>query len=648
MAGIRYFYDMPQDQNGQNGRDQGDGENPRPPFNWRLIVPLILIFFLLPMLVNLFQSSGNGQEISYTRFRQLVEQGQIRSVTLQGDRITAASLTDQPTTGLGGRSGFTTYVPRFGDPELLSLLRENNVEVITRPSDQPSFLGIVLSIVPYLFLMYIFFALFRNIRGQGKGIFQVGENKAKLYDESKERTTFADVAGLEGAKEEVMEIVDFLKDPGKYVELGARSPKGVLLVGPPGTGKTLIARAIAGEAGVPFFSMSGSDFMEMFVGVGASRVRNLFKDAKKKSPSIIFIDELDSIGRHRGAGLGGGHDEREQTLNQMLSELDGFEQNESTVVIAATNRPDILDPALLRPGRFDRQITIPMPTKSEREEILRVHARKKPMDVTVDLSRVANRTIGFSGAELQNLLNEGALQAARRKSKTISDEDIEKARDRLLMGLERRSLKMTDRERRITAYHEAGHAITAALLPNMDPVTKVSIVPRGRALGVTLIEQAEERYNYSREYLEDILAMMLGGRAAEMLVFNSMTSGAAEDLKRATETARQMVGTCGMSDGLAHIALVEGDRDVFLGEQMGRARSYSEETAREIDEAVKGILRHAFETSEGLLRTHRDPLDALATMLLDQEQVSGAVVKDLLRLNGEADSDTNEENKDHE
>ncbi|MFW5685644.1 MAG: ATP-dependent metallopeptidase FtsH/Yme1/Tma family protein, partial [Spirochaetota bacterium] len=389
---------MPQDENDRNDQDQGEGQGPRPSFNWRLIVPLVLIFVLLSTFINLFQGAGSGEEITYSQFKQLVSQGEIRSVTIQGDRVTGRSTAEDAPTGLGGRTGFTTYVPRFGDPELLTLLEENNVEIDTRPSDQPSFFGVLISILPYIFLLWIFFSLFRNIRGQGRGIFQVGENKAKLYEQTKERTTFSDVAGLEGAKEEVMEIVDFLKDPSRYRELGARSPKGILLVGPPGTGKTLIARAIAGEAGVPFFSMSGSDFMEMFVGVGASRVRNLFRDAKKKSPSIIFIDELDSIGRHRGAGLGGGHDEREQTLNQMLSELDGFEQNESTVVIAATNRPDILDPALLRPGRFDRQVTIPMPTKSEREEILIVHAREKPMDPSVDLGKVATRTIGFSGA----------------------------------------------------------------------------------------------------------------------------------------------------------------------------------------------------------------------------------------------------------
>jgi cell division protease FtsH len=621
---------MPQD---QNGRDADDGQGPRPPFNWRLLIPLVLIFFLVPMLINVFQTGVSGEDITYTQFRQRVQQGQIRSVSIQGLRITAMPH-DAPAPTAFGRTGLTTYVPAWGDPDLLPLLREHNVEVITRPADTPGFFAIMLSILPYVFLVWIFFALFRNIRGQGRGIFQVGENKAKLYDQTKEKTTFADVAGLEGAKEEVMEIVDFLKDPDRYLSLGARSPKGILLVGPPGTGKTLLARAVAGEAGAPFFSMSGSDFMEMFVGVGASRVRNLFKDAKKKAPSIIFIDELDSIGRHRGAGLGGGHDEREQTLNQMLSELDGFEPNESTVVIAATNRPDILDPALLRPGRFDRQITVSMPAKDERAQILRVHARKKPMDVAIDLDRLANRTIGFSGADLENLLNEAALQAARRRSTTIEERDVDAARDRIMMGVERKAIKMNVRERKITAYHESGHAVTAALLPYMDPVTKVSIVPRGQALGVTQIEQAEERYNYSREYLEDMLCMMLGGRAAEMLVFESMTSGAADDLKRATEMARQMVALWGMSDKLAHIALGEGDRNVFLGEQLSRQRIYSEETAREIDEEIKTILRRAFARSAELLKANRHALDALATMLLEEEQVSGEKVKELVGVSG--------------
>jgi cell division protease FtsH len=543
--------------------------------NWRLLLPLVLIVLLVPTIINLVQGNNAGEEISYTRFKQLVEDGSIQRVDVEGDKLTITPLAGTSTVGGGvARPSYVTYVPTFGDPELLNLLRENGVDVVTGPADRPSFFGILIGILPYVFLLWIFFALFKNIRGQGRSIFQVGENKAKLYDETKTKTTFADVAGLEGPKEEVMEIVDFLKDPARYERLGARTPKGVLLVGPPGTGKTLIARAIAGEAGVPFFSMSGSDFMEMFVGVGASRVRSLFQDAKKKSPSIIFIDELDSIGRHRGAGLGGGHDEREQTLNQMLSELDGFEQNASTVVIAATNRPDILDPALLRPGRFDRQIEVPMPTKDERQAILAVHAANKPLDESVDLERIAARTIGFSGAELRNLLNEGTLIAARHKSATVTQSHMDAAWDRVVMGIERKGVRMTDKERTITAYHEAGHAITAVVLPHTDPITKVSIIPRGRTLGVTVGEPAEEIYNRSKEYLLDLICMIMGGRAAEMLVFDSMTSGASDDLKKSTTVARQMVAMLGMGESLAHIAMGEEDRDVFLGEQLKKSFAY--------------------------------------------------------------------------
>jgi len=621
----------------QNGNDRPDpNQSPRPFMNWRLLVPLLLIFFLVPMLINVFQGNGSGQDISYTRFKQLVSNGSIQRVVVQGERLTVTPVSGVSTdSGLLGRNNFVTYVPSFGDPGLLDLLRDNNVEVVTQPSDQPSFFGILISILPYVFLLWIFFSLFRNIRGQGRSIFQVGENKAKLYDETKTKTTFADVAGLEESKEEVMEIVDFLKDPDRYARLGARSPKGVLLIGPPGTGKTLIARAIAGEAGVPFFSMSGSDFMEMFVGVGASRVRNLFQDAKKKAPSIIFIDELDSIGRHRGAGLGGGHDEREQTLNQMLSELDGFEQNSSTVVVAATNRPDILDPALLRPGRFDRQVTVPMPTKDERAAILRVHARKKPFEDDVDLDRVALRTIGFSGADLENLLNEAALRAARRRSHTISEADVDEARDRIMMGLERKGMKYSDEERKIVAYHEAGHAVAASVLPHSDPVMKVSIVPRGIGMGgVTQTEQIQERHLIRREFADDSLSVLMGGRVAEEIIFNSVTSGAENDLKQATRLARRMVTEWGMSEGLANTALGEGDRNVFLGEQLSHQRSYSEETAREIDEEVKKLLNAAFERTKKILTEYKKALDQLAEMLLAEEQVSGERVKELVAATG--------------
>ena len=614
----------------QNDNDRGDQKpTPRSPINWRLIIPLLLIFFLVPTLINLFSGASAGTVVSYSQFKALVADGSIQRVVMVGPQMTGYGSRSDAITGRA--EGVRTYYPYYiGDSEFWQLLEDNNVDIQVEPDDQPSFFSILLSILPYIILLWLFFIMFRNIRGQGRSIFQVGENKAKLYDQTKEKTTFADVAGLEGAKEEVMEIVDFLKDPGRYHALGARSPKGILLVGPPGTGKTLIARAIAGEAGVPFSSMSGSDFMEMFVGVGASRVRSLFRDAQKRAPSIIFIDELDSIGRHRGAGLGGGHDEREQTLNQMLSELDGFEQDAGVVVVAATNRPDILDPALLRPGRFDRQITIPMPTKSERSEILAVHAKDKPLDPSVDLDRIAGRTIGFSGAELRNLLNEAALQAARRRSNTISMKDVDQAWDRVIMGIERRSIKMNDHEKKVTAYHEAGHAITGAVLPEMDPVSKVSIVPRGRALGVTVSEPSEERYNYTRERLENTICMSLGGRAAEMIVFGTMTNGAADDLKRSAQVARQMVSMWGMGANMANIALGEGDRDVFLGEQISRQRSYSEATAREIDEEVIAILREAYDRAVAILTEHREALDKLVSMLLEEEQVDGGRVKSLV------------------
>lgn len=609
----------------QDQPERPGGPGQRPQFSWRLLIPLLVVILLLPFIFDLFQGRSGGQEIAYTRFKDLVRSGQISSVIVQGDRISGGLPGSQPTM-LGASDQFVTYVPVFGDDELLPLLRENNVEITVRPDDQMSFLGIILSLLPYVFMVWIFFALFRNIRGQNRGIFQVGENKAKLYDEKREKTTFDDVAGLEGPKEEVTEIVDFLKHPERYESLGARTPKGLLLVGPPGTGKTLIARAIAGEAGVAFFSMSGSDFMEMFVGVGASRVRNLFTDAKKRGSAIIFIDELDSIGRHRGAGLGGGHDEREQTLNQLLSELDGFEPNEGIVVVAATNRPDILDPALLRPGRFDRRVTIPMPTKDERVAILKVHAKNKPLDGDVDLDAVAGQTTGFSGADLQNLLNESALFAARRRAKTITGNDIENSRDRIIMGLERKGMHITDEERRVIAYHEAGHAIAAAVLPHADPIFKVTIVPRGMAMGVTHQQPSEDRYVYSREYLEDRICVMLGGRASEIIVLDTMTSGAENDLKEATKLVRRMIVEWGMSEAFANTALGDGQRNVFLGEQISQQRSYSEDTARQIDEEIRRLLKQTFERTMEVLNKHREALDTLAARLLEQEIVSGGEV----------------------
>jgi cell division protease FtsH len=588
---------------------------------------LILLFFL-PTLINLFFSGAGGNRISYSRFKDLLKNGNITEITISGEKINGR-LKDSSMPGVAATE-FVTFIPSVGDDELLPLLDENNVVVNTEPVQNISVLGVILNILPYLLFIWIGFTIYRNFRSQGQNLFNVGRSKAKLYQESKQKIGFGDVAGLESAKQEVMEIVDYLKNPDKYRKLGAETPRGILLVGPPGTGKTLIARAIAGEAGSAFYSISGSDFMEMFVGVGASRVRNLFDEAKKNAPSIIFIDELDSIGRHRGAGLGGGHDEREQTLNQMLSELDGFEPNNSTVVLAATNRPDILDPALLRPGRFDRQITVGMPSVKDREQILKIHARNKPLAPNVDLLNIAQGTPGFSGADLRNLLNEAALLAARNNLTQVHQSEIDEARDKVLMGLERKNLVITEDERKIIAYHESGHALIAALLPQTDPLHKVSIIPRDRAMGVTQQLPKDDKYIYSREYLNDRITVMLGGRAAEIIIFNSLTSGAANDLKEATKLARQMVTDWGMSEKFGSISLGSDRQNVFLGEEMTRQKHISDETAREIDEEIKKLLDSLHKKAVDMLTENKKMLDALSTELQEKEQLSGKDVLDLI------------------
>ncbi len=461
----------------------------------------------------------------------------------------------------------------------------------------------------------------------------VGKSRAHLYRRSKESITFKDVAGAQGAKRELEEIVEFLRDPSRFQKLGGTIPKGVLLVGPPGTGKTLLARAVAGEANVPFFSITGSDFMEMFVGVGASRVRDLFEEAKKASPAIIFIDELDSIGRRRGAGIGGGHDEREQTLNQLLSEMDGFEPNEDIIVMAATNRPDILDPALLRPGRFDRHVTVDLPTLKDRLDILKIHSRNKPLAADVDLEGIARGTPGFSGADLENLLNEAALLAARKGKDKIQMEDIEDARDKVMLGLERGNLGLSKEEYKLLAYHEGGHAIVAVFTPNAEPLHKVTIVPRGHAMGVTQQLPEREKYIYPREYILDRLAVMMGGRVAEELVMGTATSGAENDLKQATQLARKMVLDWGMSEKFRQTAYGGPHEQVFLGEEIAQRREYSETTAYEIDQEVKKILNEAYEHAQKILTEHREGLDQLVNMLLEHEEVSGQEVQQLLKTN---------------
>jgi cell division protease FtsH len=482
------------------------------------------------------------------------------------------------------------------------------------------------------------------MQAQGQGLFSVRKSKAKLFDKGEEDTTFDDVAGADSAKEELREIIKFLKNPERFERLGGQVPKGVLLVGPPGTGKTLLARAVAGEADAPFFSVSGSDFMEMFVGVGASRVRDMFSEAKEASPAIIFIDELDSIGRQRGAGLGGGHDEREQTLNQLLSELDGFEENQGVVVMAATNRPDILDSALTRPGRFDRQITVDLPTQKARHEILRIHARNKPMDEEVDLEEIARSTPGFSGADLENLLNEAALLAGRYDHEKIETSDIEEARDKVIMGLKRDGLVLDDEERKLLAYHEAGHAIVAATLPNADPVHKVTIVPRGQAMGVTQQLPEKDKYLYREDYLLDRLAVIMGGRAAEEIIFDTPTSGAENDLKQVRKMARKMVLDWGMGERFKHIALGDDQGSVFLGEDLAKGRDYSDETAREVDEEIQRITANAFQRAVDTLVGNREAFDRLAELLVEREEVPGDEVLRLVNGNAESLDDVSTSN----
>ncbi|MCF8036006.1 MAG: ATP-dependent zinc metalloprotease FtsH, partial [Desulfobacteraceae bacterium] len=523
-------------------------------------------------------------------------------------------------------------LPSFGDPDLMDVLQSREVPVQTEPKSDTNWWYLILTFLPFVILIWLIYAQFRQFQGQGGegGLFSIGKSRARLYERSQESTSFDDVAGAEGAKTELSELVSFLKDPGKIRDLGAEVPKGVMLVGPPGTGKTLLARAVAGEADVPFFSITGSDFMEMFVGVGAKRVRSLFADAKKNAPSIIFIDELDAIGRRRGAGLGGGHDEREQTLNQMLSELDGFEANEDVIVMTATNRPDVLDPALMRPGRFDRRIIVDLPSTADRKKILEVYVRNKRLADDVDLDSLARSTPGFSGADLENMLNEAALMAARKEKKVIDNEAIEQARDKILMGLVRQGLALTEEEKQMVAYHEAGHAIVGASLKYADPVHKVSIVPRSLAMGATQQLPEGEKYIYHRQYLSDRLAVMMGGRAAEVLVFETATSGAGNDLQNATQIARRMVLEYGMSGRFEHMALGSQGENVFLGEELGKTRQYSESTAREVDREVESLLSQAFSRARQILEENRQAMDRLAESLVENEEIPGEKVYELL------------------
>jgi cell division protease FtsH len=592
---------------------------------WALLGLTLGILLIGPLIT----SADDPDEVPYSTFMADVRDGQVDSIEIDN---TDGSITGQRDDG----GEFRTTGPLDGGiPDAdLDLLREEGVEVeYTTPS--PNFF---LSLLPFLIPVAIFVAFFwfmqRRAQSQMGGIMSIGRSKAKTYSTERPGTTFADVAGYDGVKEDIKEVVDFLKTPGRFAEIGARIPKGVLLVGPPGTGKTLIARAVAGEAGVPFLSVTGSDFMEMFVGVGASRVRDLFQSARKMGRAIIFVDEIDSIGRKRGAGLGGGHDEREQTLNQMLSEMDGFEATEGIVMIAATNRPDILDPALLRPGRFDRQVVVPLPELSEREEILRVHAKSKRLATDTDLAVVARGTPGMSGADLANLVNEAALFAVRAGADEIHQDHFEMARDRVLMGARRESMALADREKEAIAYHEAGHAVAAAVLPNADPVHKVTILPMGMALGVTQQLPMDDRHIYRQDYIEDSLVVRMGGRISEDLVFGVISTGANNDLVGSTELARRMVREWGMSNRVGPMAW-GSQGAVFLGDDLMHSRDYSDETARVIDEEVERILREQEERCRQTLTEHRNALDLVARALLEHETIDGSEVYRLVALGRE-------------
>jgi cell division protease FtsH len=594
---------------------------------------LILIFFSI-LLYNFFRlPRENLQRWNYTRFLTAVENGEVEVVTLKGSQITGQSK---------DKIRFETYVP--DDPELIPLLRKHGVIVqVEPPPEEPLWKPILVSWLPMILFLVLWIFMIRQMQAGGK-VFSFGKARIRLLNEMENRVTFSDVAGVEEAKEELKEIVDFLKDPKRFARFGGRIPKGVLLIGPPGTGKTLLARAVAGEAGVPFFTISGSDFVEMFVGVGASRVRDLFSQAKRQAPCIIFIDEIDAVGRHRGAGLGGGHDEREQTLNQLLVEMDGFEPNEGIILLAATNRPDVLDPALLRPGRFDRRVVVPLPDWKGRKAILEVHIRRRgvPIGPDVDLERLAKSTPGFSGADIENLVNEAALIAARTPNlEVIPMEIFEKAKDKVLFGTERRSLALTEKEKKITAYHEAGHALVAKLLPEADPVQKVTIIPHGLALGVTQQLPEQETHTHSRSYLETLLAVLMGGRAAEMLVFRDATTGAASDIQRATEIARKMVCEWGMSEKIGPLRFGLGHEEVFLGRDLVQLKEYSEATASLIDQEVQGIVRSAYEKAYALIETHRPILEEIVQLLLERETISGEEIDAVLNRYGVSPARTN-------
>ena len=591
-----------------------------------LILWVVIALVLMSVFNNFGPRRTGSEQIDYSRFIADVKQGRVQKVIIEGRNIQGVLQTGER---------FSTYTPETDNKALVGDLLENGVVIDARPPEQQSLLmQIFISWFPMLLLIGVWIFFMRQMQGGagGRGALSFGKSRARLLGEDQVKVTFSDVAGVDEAKEEVAELVDFLRDPAKFQKLGGKIPRGVLMVGSPGTGKTLLARAIAGEAKVPFFTISGSDFVEMFVGVGASRVRDMFEQAKKHAPCIIFIDEIDAVGRHRGAGLGGGHDEREQTLNQLLVEMDGFEGNEGIIVIAATNRPDVLDPALLRPGRFDRQVVVPLPDIRGREQILKVHMRKIPLDRDVEPSVIARGTPGFSGADLANLVNEAALFAARANRRTVDMEQFEKAKDKIMMGSERRSMVMSDDEKRLTAYHEAGHAIVGLLVPSHDPVYKVTIIPRGRALGVTMFLPEEDRYSFSKERLESQISSLFGGRIAEELVFgpDSVTTGASNDIQRATELARNMVTRWGLSERLGPLTYSEEEGEVFLGHSVTQHKTVSDQTQDLIDEEVRSIIDRNYQRSTRILEENQQRLHVMASALIRYETIDVEQIKDIM------------------
>ncbi|VAW61954.1 Cell division protein FtsH [hydrothermal vent metagenome] len=591
-----------------------------------LILWGVIALILLSVFSSFSQRSTVGIDVSYSDFIAQVKSGNVAEVDIAGRKITGKTRDLKP---------FSTYSPETDNRSMVGDLLENDVRISAKEPEQPSLLmNIFISWFPFLLLIGIWIFFMRQMQGGGggRGAMSFGKSKARMLGEDQIKTSFADVAGVEEAKEEVGELVEFLRDPGKFQKLGGQIPRGVLMVGAPGTGKTLLAKAIAGEAKVPFFTISGSDFVEMFVGVGASRVRDMFEQAKKHAPCIIFIDEIDAVGRHRGAGVGGGHDEREQTLNQLLVEMDGFEGNEGVIVIAATNRPDVLDPALLRPGRFDRQVVVPLPDVRGREQILKVHMRKVPAGEDVKASLIARGTPGFSGADLANLVNEAALFAARENGTEVAMGHFERAKDKIMMGAERKSMVMSDEEKKNTAYHEAGHAIVGRLVPDHDPVYKVSIIPRGRALGVTMFLPEEDRYSNSKRRLESQISSLFGGRIAEELIFgaDSVTTGASNDIERATEIARNMVTRWGLSEKLGPLTYSEDEGEVFLGRSVTQHKNMADDTARVIDEEVRDFIDRNYARAEGLLKENMDILHAMFEALMKYETIDAAQIDQLM------------------